>query len=106
MPDEILSGAAWISDSADHELDRTALLAALLRAYERNFDQLLERPSAVISDWERVARIGGKRAAVKALDGSIMHEGVVEGIAGDGALVLQTQTGTVKVTLGDVDVLA
>lgn len=106
LPDEILSSVAWLSDSTGHELDRTALLAALLSAYERNFDQLLKKPSAVISDWQRVARLDGKRVAVKALDGSTMHEGVVEGITGDGGLVLQTQTGTVKVTLGDVDVLA
>ena len=106
VPEAIAGSAAWLSDDAGgREFDRTALLAALLSIYERDFDRLLEEPEAVIGDWARVANLDGKSASVKGLDGGVLHEGTVLEVARDGALVLDTAAGAVRVTLGDVDVL-
>ena len=102
VPDSI-AGAAWLSDAAGQELDRTALLARLLSIYERDFDRLIDGPEEVIADWARVAHLEGQRVSVKAVDGSVVHEGEVVELASDGALVLRTDAGTVRVTLGDVE---
>ena len=106
VPETIAHSATWLSDAGGREFDRTTLLAALLSIYERDFDRLLGEPDNVIADWARVASLTGKHVSVKAIDGSLLHEGDVQGIDSDGALVLQTAAGPVRITLGDVDVLS
>jgi biotin-(acetyl-CoA carboxylase) ligase len=74
----------------------------LLAAYERSFDSLMSEPAAVIARWAAVAALDGKRVSVKAPDRSLLHEGEVVGIGSDGALLLRTAGGDVRVMLGDV----
>jgi BirA family biotin operon repressor/biotin-[acetyl-CoA-carboxylase] ligase len=105
VPAAVPSGAAWLSDAMGSAIDRTALLAAVLRKYESQFDDLVERPADVIALWERRADLTGQRVTVKGTDGKLLCEGVVLGLTAEGALRLQTPTGRAVVTLGDVDVL-
>ena len=106
VPDSIGATAAWLSDAAARELDRTALLARLLAIYERTFDRLLRSPKDIIREWADVAALDGRQVTVKAVDGSLLHEGMVVEVGVDGALTLRTMSGAlVRVTLGDVDVL-
>jgi BirA family transcriptional regulator, biotin operon repressor / biotin---[acetyl-CoA-carboxylase] ligase len=105
VPGAIADSSVWLSEAGGHEFDRTALLATLLSIYERDFDRLLGAPEKVIADWARVANLDGKRVSVKAARGAFLHEGTVQEVAADGALVLHTAEGSVRVTLGDVDVL-
>ena len=105
VPDPIADSSVWLSEATSGEVDRTSLLATLLSIYERDFDRLSDAPQNVIADWSRVANLNGKRVSVKALDGGVIHVGTVREIAADGALVLETDEGTIRVTLGDVDVL-
>jgi len=105
VPEVIASSAAWLSDVAGAAIDRTALLVAALRAYEESFDALVQRPSEVIADWKTRSRAVGQNVAVKAIDGSTLHEGEVLDVSTDGSLVLKTSRGRVAVMLGDVDVL-
>lgn len=102
VPDDLDTVAAWLSDEAGCDVNRTVLLAALLDAYERSFDELLAKPSAVIAQWASAAALDGKRMSVKAADGSVLQEGVAMGLASDGALLLRTADGDVRVMLGDV----
>jgi biotin-(acetyl-CoA carboxylase) ligase len=106
VPDSIAASATWLSEAGGREFDRTTLLATLLSIYERDFDRLLSEPQNVIADWARVAKLNGKRVSVKAVDGSLLHEGEVQEVAFDGALVLRTTAGIVRVTLGDVDAMS
>jgi BirA family transcriptional regulator, biotin operon repressor / biotin---[acetyl-CoA-carboxylase] ligase len=106
VPETIAHTATWLSDAGGHEYDRTALLATLLSTYERDFDRLEREPDIVIADWARVANLTGKKVSVKAIDGSVLHEGTVKQLDSDGALVLQAAAGVVRVTLGDVDVMS
>ncbi|HXW52312.1 MAG TPA: biotin--[acetyl-CoA-carboxylase] ligase [Candidatus Acidoferrales bacterium] len=101
----IAESAIWLSEASDREIDRTQLLARLLAIYERDFDRLLAEPEKVIADWGRVAQLDGTQVAVKATDGHLLHAGVVTGLARDGALLLQTERGVVRVSLGDVEAL-
>ncbi len=106
VPGSIAETAGWLSDATSGELDRTKILAALLSIYEREFDRLLNEPQKIIEDWTSVSKITGTRVAVKAIDGSILHEGAVQEIGSDGALVLRTVGGIARVTLGDVDIMS
>jgi BirA family biotin operon repressor/biotin-[acetyl-CoA-carboxylase] ligase len=105
VPAEIQSGAIWLSEHMGVPVDRTALLAAILTAYEERFDDLVERPTEVIARWSLRAALSGREVSVKASDGSILHAGKVLDVSSNGALVLQTKDGVVPVMLGDVDVL-
>jgi len=106
VPDEIAKSAAWLSDEVGFAVDRTALLIETLRRYEETFDSLLERPAGVVADWKARSGLIGRAVSVKAVDGSMLHEGEVLDVAPDGSLVLQTSSGRVSVMLGDVDVLS
>jgi BirA family transcriptional regulator, biotin operon repressor / biotin---[acetyl-CoA-carboxylase] ligase len=98
--------AVWLSEAGSREYDRTALVARLLAIYERDFDRLLDQPQRVVEDWSRVAKLEGTQVVVKATDGRVLQAGTVRGIAPNGALLLETASGPVQVTLGDVDALA
>ncbi len=106
IPDSIAATACWLSDAGGREFDRTTLLATLLSIYERDFDRLLSDSEQVIADWARVANLEGKQVSVKSIAGGLLHEGTVQAIGPDGALVLQSRAGVVSVRLGDVDVLS
>lgn len=103
VPEPIAQTAAWLSDASSAELDRTALLARLLAIYEDTFDRLLVEPKQVIADWAAIAALHGKHVTVKAVDGSLLHVGIVRELATDGALMLETDQGLMRITLGDVD---
>jgi len=106
VPTELASYASWLSDALGSAIDRTALLAAVLRRYEATFDVLADAPASVIDEWKRRSRLIGREVSVKALDGSTPREGEVVDVGPDGALVLRTTAGIVPVLLGDVDVLS
>lgn len=106
VPPEIETGSSWLSDGVGNALDRTRLLAAILGTYEAHFDDLIAEPTEVIESWAKRAALEGKRVSVKAPDGGVLHEGVVQKLSADGALVLKTDSDVVTVMLGDVDVLA
>ena len=106
VPAEVGTGAAWLSDITGQAIDRTALLAAILRTYESTFDDLVTQPTDVTARWSKRAQLAGQRVSVRSADGSVMHTGAVLDVAPNGALVLETAQGVVSVLLGDVDVLS
>jgi len=105
VPAEIAPIAAWLSDVRG-DVDRTALLLNILGCYERSYDQLLSDPAAIIVRWSQGAALEGKYVAVKALDGSILHEGIVRGVDREGSLIVETTQGRKAVRLGEIDVLS
>ena len=101
--EDVSSAAGWLSDALGASIDRTALLAAILRAYEARFDQLVGQPETIVDEWATRAAIVGQRVSVKGIDGAIQGEGVVRRVLTNGALELETAEGVVPVLLGDVD---
>jgi len=97
--------AGWLSDEALCDVNRTSLLDALLSTYEQSFDDLLRAPESVIAKWAAAAALEGTRVSVKAVDGSVLHDGVVLGLDRDGALLLRTDGGDVRILLGDVSAI-
>jgi hypothetical protein len=59
-------------------------------------------PGSLIAHWAAAAALDGTRVSVKAPDRSLLHEGEVLGVGRDGALLLRTASGDVRVMLGDV----
>jgi BirA family transcriptional regulator, biotin operon repressor / biotin---[acetyl-CoA-carboxylase] ligase len=106
VPADLPAGASWLSDATGSEVDRTVLLAAVLRTYESTFDELIARPASVVDAWASRSGLVGRRVTVKAIDGTLLHEGAVSRVLPNGALELQTDAGVVPVLLGDVDVLS
>jgi len=104
-PDELSGVAGWLSDLAGGSVDRTAIAIALLRMYERRFDDLLARPTEVIREWARRSAIAGRTLRVHDALGTLLHEGTARGLSDDGALLLDTKDGPVTVRLGDVTAL-
>jgi BirA family transcriptional regulator, biotin operon repressor / biotin---[acetyl-CoA-carboxylase] ligase len=100
---EIAQTAIWLSEIGGREFDRTKILVTLLGIYERDFDRLAREPQNIIDDWARVASLQGKQVTVKSVEGATLHEGVVQAIGPDGAIVLRTSHGSERITLGDVD---
>ena len=105
MVPELASTTAWLTDATGAAVDRTSLFVTLLTQYERTFDELMRDPAGVIARWASVAGLAGQNVVVKALDGSVLQQGSVVGVAADGALMLRTDRGDVRVTLGDVSAL-
>jgi len=102
-PGDVISDAAFLSDATGMAIDRTSLLAAVLRTYEHRFSELLERPAEVIGEWSRRSELVGQRVSVKATSGEIEREGLVRRVLPNGALELETAAGLETVLLGDVD---
>lgn len=105
VPPAIAQSAVWLSDAAGKTFDRSLILAALLSVYERDFDRLIVEPEKVVADWALVSRLAGSRVVVKSVGGRLLHEGVVQEIAPDGALLLNTESGSKRITLGDVEAI-
>ena len=102
VPDELSGVAGYLSDLAGGVVDRTALAIALLRTYERRFDDLLARPIQIIHEWARRSAIAGRMLRVHDANGERLHEGTARGLSDDGGLMLDTTDGPVTVRLGDV----
>ncbi len=100
---DLISDAGWLSDAVRAAIDRTALLAAILRTYETRFDALLREPAVVIEQWAERSALVGQRVSVKSIGGDVEREGVVRRVLANGALELDTAEGIITVLLGDVD---
>ncbi|MEM8599029.1 MAG: biotin--[acetyl-CoA-carboxylase] ligase [Bacteroidota bacterium] len=96
-------GTADVPDDIDqNEIDRTALLAALLLALEARLDALDTNADAVLATAERRFTRRGDAVIVRAPDGAILHAGLILGLAVDGGLRLDTGSGDVTVYAGEV----
>jgi len=99
MPEEIAARATSMAELAGRDLDRVALLEALLRALEAELSGL-ERGDSPVARFRAVSALDGKRVAVEM--GDEVVEGNAAGIADDGALLLDTAAGRVALTIGEV----
>ena len=92
----------------DHRLrvDRNAVLAALLEAMDALLEQYAnEGFSSFRAEWERYHVLQGKAARVVLPDGSAV-EGVVAGVDGDGALLLDGGGRRLRYVNGEVSLRA
>jgi BirA family biotin operon repressor/biotin-[acetyl-CoA-carboxylase] ligase len=92
----------FLDDLAPHPR-REALLASILREFDRTFDDLRE-PAAVASRWERRAGLAGTVYLYRNDAEGIEREGVAQRIGQHGALVVRDADGEKTVDMADVRV--
>ena len=99
-PAELQSTAATLRDLGRRTYDQTAILIDLLQRLEREFVQLGSRPEAVAA---RADVLCLQRGQMLRLDwGKRSVAGLCRGIAADGAIRLETPTGTETFYSGSV----
>ncbi|HWQ67715.1 MAG TPA: biotin--[acetyl-CoA-carboxylase] ligase [Methanospirillum sp.] len=90
-----------ISNEVNHEVDRAALLAAILKEFETRYDMITQGEyDAVIREWKTFSSTIGRRVRINTLRTSF--EGEAVDIDPSGALVVRRDNGKIeKVIAGD-----
>lgn len=100
-PPDLEGGATSIEGAGHEPPDRELLLAALSEALEAQVDRLASEPGAVRDDWSARLVTIGQRVRFDAPGGVL--EGVAEGVAEHGELLLRLDDGTLEMLVaGDV----
>lgn len=99
MPPEIAERATSLADLVGGEIDRVTLLAAVLARLDGEIVGL-ERGLTPIDRYRRASSLDGRAVTVQVDEATL--DGVVGGIADDGALLLDTEAGRLALTVGEV----
>jgi BirA family biotin operon repressor/biotin-[acetyl-CoA-carboxylase] ligase len=84
---------------------REAILAAILREFDRTFDDLRD-PQRIVAGWERRSALAGAVYRYRNDADGIEREGVAERIGAHGALIVRDAQGEHTVEMADVRVTA
>lgn len=95
--------ATSLAEASGADVDRWRVLAAFLGLFGRRYLDWQERPLAFLGAYRsRSATIGRRVRGTRPAGGPV--EGLVEGVADDGALALRDDTGTLhRITAGEVE---
>lgn len=106
FPEEVQAKATSLAIETGRELDRQALLDAVLRQITDNL-ALLERQGfdAIRERWLALSCVMGKKVQILQHGDAILH-GTAVGLAEDGALLVETKSGIVPILAGDVSLRA
>lgn len=102
FPAELAETATSLSSGGDADVDRLAVLAGFLHAFEPEYEEFVAAgPGPALSRWQRFALLG---QACWVDSGSRRIEGVAEGVDGTGALLMRTLDGAlVPVHAGEIN---
>jgi len=104
IPDDLRRIATSVRIETGKECDRSAIAAALFSRLDTRYTELEKRGFAAIRPlWERYSALAGKEVTVS--DNGKHQSGVVKGIDDEGALILDTGVGTMRIIAGDVSVV-
>ena len=105
FPEEFRAVATSLSSHCGRKIDRVAFAQRLYNALERALDACAEHGfEALRPRFEARFRMRGRPLTVLELDGT-RQRGVAEGVAGDGALLLRREDGSLtRVVAGDVTI--
>ncbi len=107
FPEELREIATSLRIAGGAPLDRIALAEDLLLRLEAEIERLRQHGfGRVLERWRNFFRMPGSRVRVGGPGVRREVEGTVVGVASDGALVLETDSGRERVLAGDVTVLA
>ncbi len=99
-PAELQATATSLIDELAFEQDRLALLAAIVKSWQRRHMELRHDNASVASSWQRYCILTGQVVTVQSPSGQIT--GRCQGIDADGALLVQTENGTQRLIAGTV----
>jgi BirA family transcriptional regulator, biotin operon repressor / biotin---[acetyl-CoA-carboxylase] ligase len=99
MPPEIAGRATSLAELAGRPVDRVALLGELLTRLDGEVERL-EAGGSPLDRFREASVLDG--CSVRVEVGETALEGVVAGVADDGALLLDTEAGRVALAVGEV----
>ena len=99
-PNELRSSGTALRDVTNNEHDLQAVLVGVLNAIVERAEQLRQQDERLVHVWQRLNFLAARRIVVETDRGEI--QGDCEGIAEDGALVLNTPTGQQRLYSGSV----
>ncbi len=101
-PSDPPPGAGYVSDSVS-DVTRARVAAAVLDGLALALDRFDAGGFQVLrADFQSRAILTGRSVVVSDMHGSVRHEGVVQGVDTQGRLILETDTGEVTVSAGEV----
>lgn len=103
-PPELRARATSVEEGTGTTPDREAVLSALLRALTRRYEQLHAPSGAfeIVNDWAAASTYATNRR-VRVTLGDDTFEGTTRGVEPDGALRVETSSGTIRIVrAGDV----
>ena len=104
MPEEIRERATSLSVVTSKHIDRTALLASFLAAFENVYGQMKQDGEALIAEAIMRSDVIGRDVTIRFLGGST-KSGRASGLDATGGLVLQTSEGPTTVHVGEIEQL-
>ena len=103
LPPELRDKATSVRIATGRECDRIALAATLFNRLDSRYMEIEANGFAAIRPlWERFSALTGRRVTV--VEGGSRTFGLVRGIDDDGALLLDTEMGAVRIVTGDVSI--
>lgn len=90
-PAELAQIGVSLRDTLQIELDRTELLIACLRQFERRWEQLRRDSVTLVDQWRAYHVLQDRRVEIDTYDATL--RGTCRGIDRDGALLVETPTG-------------
>jgi BirA family biotin operon repressor/biotin-[acetyl-CoA-carboxylase] ligase len=106
FPDDLIKTATSVESLTGYIPDRETVLHSILDAFQRRYSTLFTEGGReqVINDWSKCSSFAcGKRIRVK--NGQEVLEGVTRGLERDGALLVETSSGDIRIVrAGDVTV--
>jgi BirA family biotin operon repressor/biotin-[acetyl-CoA-carboxylase] ligase len=101
FPEELRSIATSLAIEAGQTFHRATLIAAILEELEKVYEQYLATGfDKIKKQWEDEARIKGKQVIARTFQGTI--QGIAEGLNSQGALILQTDRGSIPILTADI----
>jgi len=103
FPEELRTKATSVRIAIGRRCDRIELAATLYQRLEARFQEAeAGRFASLMQVYERYLALVGKRVTV--VEGASRVAGVIEGVDGEGALLLETDHGVERILTGDVTI--
>ena len=101
VPEELRERATSVLIATGRRCDRAAVANALFSSLNTRYMETETRGFAAVRPaWEHYSALAGRRVTV--VDAGTREDGLVRGIDGDGALLLETAHGIRRIVAGDV----
>jgi BirA family biotin operon repressor/biotin-[acetyl-CoA-carboxylase] ligase len=102
FPPELEAMATSLRRSTGREIDRARFTARLCSHLERLYQRFLaEGPAPLLPEWRRRATLFGRTVEVLSSEGRVC--GIAESLDDEGALILRTDKGPIKIVAGEVE---
>lgn len=103
VPPELRGKATSMRIATGHRCDRTAIADSLFNRLDSRYMESLTRGfESIVPAWERYSALTGRRIAI--VDGARHQSGIVRGIDGTGALLLDIGGRVERIVAGEVSV--